>query len=227
MYFRQVIRAAMNSGMLSALLFSRNESEMLKLKGNGKRELNFWMERTQCKLWAIAHCQGHLRLGCVALWLPHHHTYTVVFLLLLNIIYRKAFITLSRKNLPVMAPDDLPKFVYKIVPAAPPEPLPTEYPLSVLDETDGFVHLSTAEQVSSAAELIAIFELYTHSQTGARHVRSVLQPRCRPLGAQARVCQGGGGDQVGGRVPASVRQLWCKRSCVDAQLQQGGDPEME
>ena len=46
-----------------------------------------------------------------------------------------------------MALDDLPKYVYKIIPTAPPEPLPAEYPLSELDQNDGFVHLSTAEQV--------------------------------------------------------------------------------
>lgn len=46
-----------------------------------------------------------------------------------------------------MSSSDLPKFVYKIIPTAPPEPLPTEYPLSELDQTDGFVHMSTAEQV--------------------------------------------------------------------------------
>lgn len=46
-----------------------------------------------------------------------------------------------------MATDSHPKYVYKIVPTAPPEPLPAEYPLSELDQTDGFVHMSTAEQV--------------------------------------------------------------------------------
>jgi len=52
-----------------------------------------------------------------------------------------------------MAPDDLPKFVYKIIPTAPPEPLPAEYPLSELDQNDGFIHLSTAEQVPSTCDL--------------------------------------------------------------------------
>ncbi|KAI1632990.1 hypothetical protein F4809DRAFT_625309, partial [Biscogniauxia mediterranea] len=45
-------------------------------------------------------------------------------------------------------PDPLPTYVYKIVPEAPPCPLPAEYPLSELDQKDGFVHLSTATQVS-------------------------------------------------------------------------------
>lgn len=52
-----------------------------------------------------------------------------------------------------MAPSPLPKFVYKIVPSAPPSPIPDEYPLSDLDKADGFVHLSTADQVSFARPL--------------------------------------------------------------------------
>lgn len=47
------------------------------------------------------------------------------------------------------APSTLPKYLYKIVPEAPPYPLPEEYPLSDLDRNDGFIHLSTAEQVLS------------------------------------------------------------------------------
>lgn len=46
-----------------------------------------------------------------------------------------------------MTTTDAPKFVYKIIPTAPSDPLPAEYPLSELDQTDGFVHMSTAEQV--------------------------------------------------------------------------------
>jgi uncharacterized protein (DUF952 family) len=45
------------------------------------------------------------------------------------------------------APSPLPEFVYKITPAAPPNPIPEEYPLSELDQKDGFVHLSTGWQV--------------------------------------------------------------------------------
>jgi hypothetical protein len=47
----------------------------------------------------------------------------------------------------IMSPDPIPTYVYKIVPTAPPEPFPAENPLSELDQTDGFVHLSTAVQV--------------------------------------------------------------------------------
>ncbi|KAH8893469.1 hypothetical protein GQ53DRAFT_822150 [Thozetella sp. PMI_491] len=44
-------------------------------------------------------------------------------------------------------PDPLPQFIYKIIPTAPPEPIPDPYPLSELDQKDGFVHLSAAFQV--------------------------------------------------------------------------------
>ena len=45
------------------------------------------------------------------------------------------------------APSPLPTYVYKILPEAPPTPLPSPYPPSELDRKDGFVHLSSAEQV--------------------------------------------------------------------------------
>lgn len=44
-------------------------------------------------------------------------------------------------------PSPLPEFVYKITPEAPPSPIPDSYPLSELDQKDGFVHLSTSWQV--------------------------------------------------------------------------------
>ncbi|KAK7750537.1 hypothetical protein SLS62_007513 [Diatrype stigma] len=51
------------------------------------------------------------------------------------------------------APSPLPTYVYKILPSAPPSPLPSEYPLSELDQKDGFVHLSSAAQVPTTADL--------------------------------------------------------------------------
>ena len=45
-----------------------------------------------------------------------------------------------------MVPDPLPKYTYKIVPSSPPEVLPAEYPVSELDQKDGFIHMSTAAQ---------------------------------------------------------------------------------
>ncbi|KAI1380802.1 hypothetical protein F4677DRAFT_404666, partial [Hypoxylon crocopeplum] len=52
-----------------------------------------------------------------------------------------------------MAPSPLPDFVYKIVPSAPPAPIPSEYPPSELDQKDGFVHLSTGTQIPLTADL--------------------------------------------------------------------------
>lgn len=44
------------------------------------------------------------------------------------------------------APTPLPTYIYKILPSAPPSPLPQILPLSDLDANDGFIHLSTASQ---------------------------------------------------------------------------------
>ena len=48
-------------------------------------------------------------------------------------------------------PTPAPKYVYKILPEAPPDPLPASLPLSALDTQDGFIHLSTAPQTSVTA----------------------------------------------------------------------------
>ncbi|EOA83329.1 hypothetical protein ACJQWK_00252 [Exserohilum turcicum] len=45
-----------------------------------------------------------------------------------------------------------PTFLYKILPSAPPSPLPTRLPLSDLDRNDGYIHLSTSEQVPGTAD---------------------------------------------------------------------------
>ncbi|KAH6609627.1 hypothetical protein Trco_002973 [Trichoderma cornu-damae] len=50
-------------------------------------------------------------------------------------------------------PTPLPKYVYKILPSVPEDPLPQQFPLSELDANDGFVHLSTASQVPNTADL--------------------------------------------------------------------------
>ncbi|KAF2398068.1 hypothetical protein EJ06DRAFT_497533 [Trichodelitschia bisporula] len=44
-------------------------------------------------------------------------------------------------------PDPLPTHIYKILPSPPPHDLPDYFPVSDLDANDGFIHLSTAEQV--------------------------------------------------------------------------------
>ncbi|KAF2179364.1 hypothetical protein K469DRAFT_596426 [Zopfia rhizophila CBS 207.26] len=50
------------------------------------------------------------------------------------------------------APSPLPTYLYKILPTAPPTPLPDCLPLSDLDRNDGFIHLSTSEQVPETAD---------------------------------------------------------------------------
>ncbi|MCJ1452902.1 hypothetical protein MMC28_003247 [Mycoblastus sanguinarius] len=50
-------------------------------------------------------------------------------------------------------PSPLPKHLYKILPEPPPHPLPVILPLSDLDLTDGFIHLSTADQTPATAAL--------------------------------------------------------------------------
>ncbi|KAL2047357.1 hypothetical protein N7G274_001378 [Stereocaulon virgatum] len=49
------------------------------------------------------------------------------------------------------APIPLPEYVYKIVPEASLDPLPSTLPLSALDAKDGFIHLSTADQIPATA----------------------------------------------------------------------------
>jgi hypothetical protein len=49
-----------------------------------------------------------------------------------------------------------PEFVYKILPAAPPSPIPHTLPLSELDAQDGFIHLSTFEQCPITADLFFV-----------------------------------------------------------------------
>ena len=47
----------------------------------------------------------------------------------------------------------LPTYVYKILPSAPPSPLPAVLPLSDLDRKDGFIHLSNASHIPITASL--------------------------------------------------------------------------
>ena len=45
-----------------------------------------------------------------------------------------------------------PTYLYKILPTPPPSPLPSRLPLSDLDRSDGYIHLSTATQVPGTAD---------------------------------------------------------------------------
>ncbi|KAF6225229.1 hypothetical protein HO133_010426 [Letharia lupina] len=54
--------------------------------------------------------------------------------------------------MPPPSPSSLPKYVYKILSEAPPDPLPVSLPLSAIDAQDGFIHLSTAAQTPATAD---------------------------------------------------------------------------
>lgn len=46
-----------------------------------------------------------------------------------------------------------PKYLYKILDKAPPDPIPESLPATDLDKSDGFIHLSNAEQTPITAKL--------------------------------------------------------------------------
>ena len=58
------------------------------------------------------------------------------------------------------APSPHPQYVYKILPERPADPLPSSLPNSALDAKDGFIHLSTAEQIPTTASLF-----YAHANS--------------------------------------------------------------
>ena len=51
--------------------------------------------------------------------------------------------------------DAKPTYIYKLIPssAPPPSPLPAELPVSELDRSSGFIHLSTSKQVSNTLKI--------------------------------------------------------------------------
>jgi uncharacterized protein (DUF952 family) len=56
---------------------------------------------------------------------------------------------------PNTAPDSQkgPRYLYKILDQKPPTPLPITLPTTQLDAQDGFIHLSTAAQTTTTADL--------------------------------------------------------------------------
>jgi uncharacterized protein (DUF952 family) len=58
---------------------------------------------------------------------------------------------MSTTQIPGNAVQDI-TYTYKILPSAPPSPLPTALPLSDLDAHDGFIHTSLGSQVPVTAE---------------------------------------------------------------------------
>ncbi|KAI0036467.1 hypothetical protein K488DRAFT_82085 [Vararia minispora EC-137] len=51
------------------------------------------------------------------------------------------------------SPGPVPRYVYKILPGAPPEPMPKNIALSDLDRADGFIHLSAGWRVPLTANM--------------------------------------------------------------------------
>ncbi|KAJ8581941.1 hypothetical protein M405DRAFT_831479 [Rhizopogon salebrosus TDB-379] len=51
--------------------------------------------------------------------------------------------------------DAPPTYIYKLIPssAPPPDPLPSRLPVSDLDQTSGFIHLSTSLQIPNTLKL--------------------------------------------------------------------------
>ena len=58
------------------------------------------------------------------------------------------------------APSPLPQYVYKILSEGPADPLLSSLPKSALDAKDGFIHLSTAEQIPATAS-----RFYSHANS--------------------------------------------------------------
>ncbi|KYK60312.1 hypothetical protein DCS_01449 [Drechmeria coniospora] len=53
---------------------------------------------------------------------------------------------------PMDKSSSVPRYIYKIVPSAPPEPIPDAFPLSRLDESDGFIHLTAKHRNSENSD---------------------------------------------------------------------------
>lgn len=61
-------------------------------------------------------------------------------------------INITHKHI-MSEPDPLPTHIYKILDSCPPKPLPAILSLSELDAKDGFIHLSSGDQVPETAKL--------------------------------------------------------------------------
>lgn len=85
----------------------------------------------------------------------------------------------------------LPPYVYKILDAAPPTPLPDVLPLSALDAADGFIHLSNAARVPGTAGLyfaahtsLHLLKVDTQKTIAAGGVYRWVDPECPHLYAR-------------------------------------------
>ncbi|THH14877.1 hypothetical protein EUX98_g9548 [Antrodiella citrinella] len=60
-----------------------------------------------------------------------------------------------------MSDTSKPTYIYKLIPssAPPPSPLPSALPISTLDQTSGFIHLSTSTQIPNTLKFFFKDEL--------------------------------------------------------------------
>ena len=141
-------------------------------------------------------------------------------------------------------PNPLPQYVYKIIPAPPPSPIPDSFPLSELDKKDGFVHLSAAFQVCrgfsfffSSTFFLLLFLTASVSgdsfnPTDPHHAGPLLQGQHRGLDpAAAPVSLSPEQGQVGRggrnqRMPALLRQLWRQGCGIGAALRAERRPDV-
>ncbi|GBE80670.1 hypothetical protein SCP_0303890 [Sparassis crispa] len=91
------------------------------------------------------------------------------------------------------AGDPKPTYIYKLISRdfPPPDPLPAALPVSSLDASSGFVHLSTAQQVPNTLKTFFGSECRMYI---LRLAYDVLEPQIRWEDPKAEVCGPRGGE---------------------------------
>jgi uncharacterized protein (DUF952 family) len=88
-----------------------------------------------------------------------------------------------------------PTYIYKLIPStsAPPDPLPTALPISPLDQSSGFIHLSTAHQIPNTLK----FFFGEHTSVYILRIPyDPLEKHIRWEDPKAEVCGPRGGEGV-------------------------------
>ncbi|KAI0930493.1 hypothetical protein AcV5_007184 [Taiwanofungus camphoratus] len=105
-----------------------------------------------------------------------------------------------------------PTYIYKLIPssAPPPDPLPEALPVSGLDQSSGFIHLSTAVQVPNTLKWFFTDEPRVYV---LRLPYDALEPKIRWEDPKAEVCGPRGGE---GMFPHLYNGLKVGRNEVDS-----------